>query len=428
MMARGIRVRLIAFAVLAAVGVVYVAGSYLGLVDKVLGRGLTLHAALPDSGGLYVGSEVAYRGVKVGKVSKMQVTKTGVLVTMAVDQGTRIPKDSGFHVADLTAVGEQYLDFTPSSPQGPYAASGDTFHGTAADLPQTTGQLLIRLSRFVNSVNGGDLRTVVQELGTMFQGEADPLAHLLDSGSRLIATAKAHEGSTISLLDHGRNVLATQEAHSQDITNFARGLADLTQTLRVSDPQLRTILQGGTSAVREVNSLMVGLQPVLPVFIGNLVTVNQVVTARLPALEQTLVTFPLVVSNGFTGTPGDGYGHLNMQFDYRIPPCTKGYLQPPWPSPLDTRDLPLFPAKCRDPKAQPGYTGANPMNQRGVDMVPAIGAPTGTADRVAPYDARSGVSGPDGYRYRVNAQGGLDNVFGTNAWQWMLIGPVKSAG
>ena len=38
-MNRGIKVRIVAFLVLSAVGIVYVAGSYLGLVDKVLGRG-----------------------------------------------------------------------------------------------------------------------------------------------------------------------------------------------------------------------------------------------------------------------------------------------------------------------------------------------------------------------------------------------------
>ena len=70
-MSRGVRIRLAAFLVLSAIGIVYVAGSYLGFVDKVLGRGYTIHAHLTNSGGLFVGSEVSYRGVKVGKVSAM---------------------------------------------------------------------------------------------------------------------------------------------------------------------------------------------------------------------------------------------------------------------------------------------------------------------------------------------------------------------
>ena len=56
-MTNGVRIRLIAFVVLSAVGIVYVAGSFLGIVDKVLGRGYTMHATLPASGGLFTGAE-----------------------------------------------------------------------------------------------------------------------------------------------------------------------------------------------------------------------------------------------------------------------------------------------------------------------------------------------------------------------------------
>ena len=139
-------------------------------------------------------------------------------------------------------------------------------------------------------------------------------------------------------------MLQTQADHEKDIRTFARDLADLTGTLRTSDKDIRTILQGGPPAVREVNSLLQGLEPTLPVFLSNLVTVNQVLTANLPALEQMLVIFPHVIAAGFTGTPGDGYGHINLQFNNNVPPCTKGYKPPSqWRPATDTTrraDLP----------------------------------------------------------------------------------------
>lgn len=428
-MTRGVKVRLIIFALLAAVGVVYVAGRYLGLVDHVLGRGLTVHATLPKSGGLFVGSEVDYRGVKVGKVSDMQVTRGGVRLTLALEQGTKIPVSSPIQVANLTAVGEQYLDFEPTSTEGPYAGEGHTFVGTKASLPVSTASLLVRLSSFVDSLNGNDLRTVVHELGTMFTGNAENLGRLIDSSSRFVEEATRHEKETIGLLDSGETVLRTQQAHKSDILGFARGLAQLSGTLKDSDPQLRTILQGGAPAAREVNALLRGLEPTMPLFISNLVSVNQVLTARLPALEQVLVTLPLVASNGFTGTPGDGYGHLNMSFNYTTPACSQGYLPPEdWPKGSDTRDLPLYNAKCTDPRAQPGYTGKDGINQRGVNFMPPVGASTSTAYRVAPYDARTGVAHlGNGRTVTVSPQGGLETVFGNDNWEALLIGPTSAA-
>ena len=139
-------------------------------------------------------------------------------------------------------------------------------------------------------------------------------------------------------------MLQTQADHEKDIRTFAKDLADLTGTLRTSDKDLRTILQGGPPAVREVDALLKGLEPTLPVFLSNLVTTNQVLATNIPALEQLLVVFPHVIAAGFTGTPGDGYGHINLQFNNNVPPCTKGYKPPSqWRDPLDDDRRPGLP-------------------------------------------------------------------------------------
>ena len=415
-MTRGIKIRLLLFVILSAVGIVYVASSYLGLVDKVLGRGLTIHATLPTSGGLFEGSEVTYRGVKVGRITDMQVTDTGLRVTMGLKEGTRIPKDSPMFVHNLSAVGEQYIDFEPKSDEGPYAESGDTIAGGPESLPIAEEQLLTELDALVGSVDNAKLATTVRELGMMFRGAALPMRHMIDSGARFVADARAHEEATVNLFRSGETVLSTQQEHAADIRGFAKDLAALTQTLKTSDPQLRTLLQGGSAAVREVNSLLTGLEPTLPVFIGNLVTVNQVLTARLPAVEQLLVTFPRVIQSGFTGTPGDGYGYINLQLATGKPACTKGYLpRSEWREGTDLTDRPFFPAKCEDPTT----------NFRGTNHAPPVGESQASNYRVAPYDARTGTfDAGNGRQVQHGSQGGLTSVFGDNAWQWMLIGPV----
>ncbi|HET8561401.1 MAG TPA: MlaD family protein [Marmoricola sp.] len=418
-MTRGIKVRLLAFVVLSAVGVVYVAASYLGIVDKVLGRGIHVAATLPTSGGLYVGSDVTYRGVKVGQVSGMDVIPSGVRVDLSLQQGTRLPLDSPMHVHNLSAVGEQYLDFEPASSAGPYARNGDVMHGNASSLPVDEGDLLVSINDFVDSVNKKDLRDVVGELGTMFDNTAKPLQHMVDAGDRFVAAARAHEAETLSLFDTSRTVLRTQAAHAQDIRSFARDLADLTGTLRGSDTDLRTILQGGPATMREVDSLLRGLEPTLPIFIGNLTTVNQVFVLHLDALEQTLVTFPRVISSGFVGTPGDGYGHINLQFNNSVPACTKGYLPPKyWRPATDLSDKPYYHARCA--------SGA-PLNMRGSKYAPGLyrGESSGAGYRVAPYDATTGRAA--GTKVVVGRQGGRTSVFGTDAWQWMLLGPLGPA-
>jgi phospholipid/cholesterol/gamma-HCH transport system substrate-binding protein len=429
---RGVKIRLMAFLVLSAVGIVYVAGAYLGVVDRVLGRGLHVQATLPTSGGLFEGSEVTYRGLKVGKVTAMEVIPSGVRVSMTLEDEAKIPQDSPIFVHNLSAVGEQYLDIAPTSAKGPYLDDGDTLVGNAASMPVPEEQLLTELSSLVNSVNRHDLTTVVSELGQMFRGTAGPLQRMVDSGSELVRQARAHQQETIDLFDTGRTVLQTQADHEADIRSFARDLADVTQTLRSSDGDVRTILQGGPSTVRQVDLLLRGLEPTLPVFLSNLVTVNQVLTANLPSIEQTLVTFPRVLSSGFTGTPGDGYGHINLQLNNSVPPCMQGYLPAErWRNATDQSDTPVFPAKCRDPRAQPGYDGADgpPMNQRGVNFAPSYGTASanGRSYDVSGYDPGTGATRTgDGRPVVIGQSGGWANVFGDSSWQWMLVGPVTA--
>lgn len=406
-MTRGVKIRLIAFVVLAAVGLVYVTASYLGLMDKVTGRGLTLHAELPSSGGLFVGSEVTYRGVKVGKVSDMEVIPKGVRLTFAVKEGTRIPAGSPFYIHNLSAVGEQYLDFEPKDRKGPYADDGDTFAGDASSLPQATDDLLVKLNGLVGSLDQSDVATVTSELGTMFRGTADPLRQMVDSGAALVAQAKQNEAETIALIRSGQTVLETQQANAANIRSFSTNLADLTGTLASSDDFLRTLLEAGTPAVKEVDSLLTGLAPVLPSFLGNLVTVNQVATDRLNAIEQTLVTFPAVISSGYTGTPGDGFGHINLQLNYAQPACTEGYKPvKEWRPGTDLSDTPTYQAKCTSPA---------PYNMRGSKYAPQPSSVTGNRNRVGTYDA-------DQARVTPEVSSGRHTVFGDDTWKWILLG------
>ncbi len=422
-MTRGIRIRLMAFVILSAVGITYVGASYLGLVDRILGRGLTVTASLPGSGGLFEGSEVTYRGVKIGRVSKMVTTTKGVDLTLAVDEGTRLPLDSALFVHNLSAVGEQYLDFQPPSSKGPYAKNGSTFTGDEKSLPVDEGDLLVDLNQFVNSVDKDSLAQVVEELGTMFADTGGDLQKLLDGGSAFIEEASAHTDQTIQLLDSGLAVLKTQQGQKENIRSFAKDLNTLTTALRGSDGKLRTVLSETPGAAKAVKRLLKQLSPTVPVLLGDLVTVDQVLVTELAGIEQLLVTYPVLISGGPTGSTADGWGHVNLQFDYSVPPCTKGYLPPSqWRSTQDLTDKKPADVSC---------TAGAPYAMRGSKHAPAYRRNKAANPRVysGSYDPSTGqVPGlvdAEGNPVKVRQPEDL-SVLGGDAWKWLLIGPVAS--
>jgi phospholipid/cholesterol/gamma-HCH transport system substrate-binding protein len=187
------------------------------------------------------------------------------------------------------------------------------------------------------------------------------------------------------------------------------------------------LFDDGPGAAKEVNALLKSLRPVLPDFLLPLVEVNQVLDPRIPGLGQLLTTLPTVTKNAQIGVPGDGYGHITMQYNYNTPVCTEGYLPPAqWPSPLDTRDHPLFPADCTDPKAQRGYDGSNPLVQRGFNVLPLVddhnpiyhARPYGRSTPVNPTWNSGGASGATA----SSTQSGLPSVLNQDGWEGMFTG------
>lgn len=432
-------IRLAAFAALAVVGMVYVGASYLGVVDAVLGRGSTITVSLPTTGGVYQGSEVDYRGVQVGKVKEIKATPAGADIIVALEDGVQIPKTSAVQVASVSAVGEQYLNFVPESSAGPYLADGDRVDGGEATLPPSTDEMLTNIDAFTRSVDAEDLNTVVNELGDMFQGNAENLRIIVDSGTEFIDQATAHQAATIRLLNRGKTVLETQQDQGDDIRDFADGLSKVTKALKEADPDLRKVLKEGPETVAEVNDLVDELRPVLPKFLLPLIEINQIINPRLKGIGQLFAVLPVSIKNSMIGVPGDGYGHINMQFNYNVPACSQGYLPAElWPSPLDLTDRGLYPAKCRDPRAQPGYDGNDGIQQRGFNMLPPIddskkiyniqpyghGTPQAPDDTYSYQDVTSSSSG-SGTSQAPSGSGTnapLPSVLSQEGWQDIFTG------
>ena len=281
------------------------------------------------------------------------------------------------------------------------------------------GDLLVELNAFVDSVDKQNLQILIRELGTMFANTGEPLQVLLDSGSTFIHEASEHTAETRALLDDGLTVLQTQEGQGENIQAFSSDLAKITRSLKDSDADLRTTLSDTPAAARELDKLLIDLEPTLPVLLSNATSVSQVGVAHIAGLEQLLVVFPRVIAGGFTGTTEDGYGHVNLQYDNSVGPCTKGYKPTTqWRPPSDLSDGPIFPAQC---------TAGPPYDQRGTPYSPdgRVGNP-GAAYRGG-YDTTSGiidgVVDANGNPVRLGDQGNL-SVLGDDSWKWLLVGPV----
>ncbi|WP_116202102.1 MlaD family protein [Amycolatopsis circi] len=367
---RKVRIQLLVFFAIAIVSVAYAGGHYAGL-DRIFGnRGYHVTLKLADSGGVFVNSEVAYRGVTVGRVGAMTLTPQGIDVRLDIDSGgPDIPSALHAQVANRSAVGEQFVDLLPDRESGPYLEDGAVITQDRTSLPATPDSVLTHLDGLVASVHPESLKTVVDETYDAFAGSGPQLQKLLDSTSSLTATAAQYVPDTQGLLANSRTVFATQERQAQNITAFASGLKTIAGQLKSSDPAIRKVIDEAPQLSRQISDVLATSGTDLGVLFANSLTTAQVTSMRKDAIEELLVAYP-VISAFSPSTSPDGTGHLGVVFNFFDPhSCTKGYEGTKQRPANDTSDAPVnMNAYCAEP---PG----SPTEVRGAQNAPYAGKP-----------------------------------------------------
>jgi phospholipid/cholesterol/gamma-HCH transport system substrate-binding protein len=416
MITRAVRLKVLVFLIVSLLGTGYVAVRYVGLGESLLGRGYTVYADFADGGGIFANAPVTYRGVPVGRVTAVTLHRGGARARLRLDEGVRVPADLRAVVAQRSAVGEQYLDLRPDRDGPPYLRDGAVLGRERTGVPLAPETLLTNLDGLVRSVNPEDLAVVIDELGAAFEGSEDALRRILDASDLLLAEATAYLPETLTLIRDGNTVLATQAASADAIRRWAKGLAELTATVRGSDPDIRALLANGPPAATELVALLDGLEPTIGLLLGNLTTVNGVAARRLPNIEHLLVVYPMAVAGGFTVAPGDGTAHFGLVLNVNDPPpCVYGGTP-----------------RCTGADEARGASvrGANNAPRAGDGAAAAPPAASTSDDQtvnVAGYDPATGlVIGPDGRPLQFGGTGGQYALAGEQSWKQLLLAGVTS--
>jgi phospholipid/cholesterol/gamma-HCH transport system substrate-binding protein len=329
---RSTKLKLLAFATVAVLGMAYLGFKYGGLDRVLLGGGYEVAADFRDSGGIFVNAEVTYRGVAVGRVTDMELVDDGVRVTLRIDPGADpIPANTEAAVATRSAVGEQYVILRPTGEGKPYLADGDVIPQKRTSIPVPVEQMMLHLDGLVGSIDQENLRIVIEELGRAFEGSGDDLNRLIDNGDLLLARAEESLPQTLKLITDGKTVLDTQRDSRSAIRQWASDLRRVTDTLVDMDPDLRSIVVNAPDAGDALQQLVEDAGPGLGSLVRNLDILNKVEIPRLDGIQQMLVTYPDAVSGGFTVVRRDEDGQLRSHFGFVLNSgqpnsCRTGYV------------------------------------------------------------------------------------------------------
>ncbi|KRA38871.1 MULTISPECIES: MCE family protein [unclassified Nocardioides] len=320
-------------------------------------RPVVVTVTFPSSGGLYAGSEVAYRGVRVGKVTDLNLSDTGIEASVRLDASADIPVDARPKVRSLSPVGEQYIDFQPTTDKPPFLESGDIVEGKAGDLPTSLATAATNLNNLIEQIDVKALRTVLTETAEGLKGTEDDLQRMVVQGSSILHEFDARSDLTERLLDNGDRLLRLGADLVPDFDTITRNATVFADWLRKIDPVLVRLLERAPGQIEEMRSLVRDVEDILPAYLDPYITLADVVAARDPHLRALLRDYP----RGFRALGNAVHGgavHLDAFFEYYTY-CGYGHVE------RSARELKRHPLQD-DGQCLKSY----PASQRGAQWAP----------------------------------------------------------
>jgi phospholipid/cholesterol/gamma-HCH transport system substrate-binding protein len=424
MITRRTKIQLLFFVLITLIGVSYVGARYARLDRVIVDDAYTVVAHFEDSGGIFAGGEVTYRGVRIGQVEKLELTDSGVDVYLDIENGyDEIPADALALVGNRSAVGEQYVELQPQTDGKPYLQDDGQIPVENTALPIRTDTLLTDISNTVESVDKTALTTTIEELGLAFGDTGDDLQKIIDTGNSFIQTADENFDVTTALIEDSNTVLRGQIASESALRNFATQLSLFSGTLADADPDLRRVIDSGSFAANQLRTFLEANDVQLSELIRDLVTTGEIIVKHLPGIQQVLVVYPYVVEGGFTvvsrTSPNAPYdAHFGLILSSQAV-CTKGYEGTVKRPPRDGGRVPMNEdARCDEP--------ATKTNARGAQHAPQRAPANYESPVVATYDQASG-------RLSWGADEGSAPVgsvapasLGEESWKWLYLQPLTA--
>ncbi|HSV41340.1 MAG TPA: MCE family protein [Nocardioidaceae bacterium] len=289
------RIQLGVFAVVTVLAVTYGAVTLFD-VNRIVSPPYLVEAQFANAGGIYPRADVDLLGTRVGRVKELKPGPgAGTTVVMAIDPEIAISSNVTALIGNKSAIGEQYVELTPLSAEGPMLADGDVIPLKDTSAPIEVATLLGNLESLAASVDTKKVATVLQEFSTAVRDLGPTMGQLLDDADTVTRYSLDDVKATTSLIESARTVLDTQVAKGPETATYLRELGSLTEQLLRLNPDFADLFAQGIRSGDEITALLRENREVLPLLLDDLVSLTTAAHLRVDGIRKTLVIFPWVL-------------------------------------------------------------------------------------------------------------------------------------
>ena len=173
----------------------------------LIGSGDTYHAAFSEAGGIKKDDEVRIAGVRVGKVTGIELENAHVRVDFKITSDAAFGPQTGASIRLQTLLGQKYLSLAP-------AGAGQLSQDAEIPLARTVSSYDIvdafsDLTSTTEKINTGQLAGSLDVMAKEFRDSPEQVKLALNGMSRLSQTISSRDDALRSLLARANQVSAT---------------------------------------------------------------------------------------------------------------------------------------------------------------------------------------------------------------------------
>ena len=224
--------------------------------------------------GLLPGSDVKIRGVNVGAVKRIVLHEGRALITLRINDGQKVPRDTTARIRAKTLFGEKYVDLDltgTDETEGPFLAAGEDLQHTEGgfELEAVLSDLEPLLNPEKGGIDGEELLIVLHNLAEGGRGLGDEINRTFVNGAKVSEVFADNADKTSQFL-HDFALLSDELADSaEDLVGIADAGNDALPVLNDHEAELISILQQTGRLSNDVADLLLNNTPFVDAALGD---------------------------------------------------------------------------------------------------------------------------------------------------------------
>ncbi|MBT2210365.1 MULTISPECIES: MCE family protein [Actinomadura] len=252
-----------------------------------LSGGTTHTADFKEAAGLKSDEEVRVAGVKVGKVTGLELDGDHVRVTFRVDDGVRLGDRTGADIKIKTVLGAHYLALTPRGK----GALGRHIPIERTHVPFEVVPAISELTKKFQKIDEKEVARSFDVLAQTFQNSPEEIRASLRGLRRLSNTVASRDDQLHELTGKARDVSQLLADRNKDFAKLIQDGDKVLQAVQARRAVIHQLLVNTVTLSQQVNALIKENEAQLRPMLDNLRKTNAILLRNQDNLDRILQLF-----------------------------------------------------------------------------------------------------------------------------------------